>query len=109
MTIYTGRFLVSRNILEMYFPIIPKASNWTPPINKMIQTKLAQPETLPPIVSLRIMINRIPRIEAKNETDPAHSERFNGASEKLIKPSIEYLNKLQKLHDVSPATRSRFS
>ena len=93
----------------MYFPIIPKASNWIPPINKMIQTKLAQPETLPPIVSFRIMINKIPKIDTINEIAPAHNERSSGASEKLMKPSIEYFNKLQKFHDVSPATRSRFS
>ena len=60
----------------------------------MIQTKLAQPETLPPIVSLRIMISRIPRIDMINDAAPAQRDKSSGASEKLINPSIEYLNKL---------------
>jgi len=66
-------------------------------MNKMIQTRLAQPVTLPPIVNFRTIINKIPKIDAKNDTAPAHKERFNGASEKLMNPSIEYFNKLQKV------------
>ena len=52
----------------------------------MIQTKLGQPETLPPIVSLRIMINRIPRIDMINDAAPAQRDKSSGASEKINKP-----------------------
>ena len=34
------------------------------------------------------------------------NEILSGASEKLIIPSSEYLNRDQKLHEVFPATRS---
>lgn len=74
-----------------------------------METILAQPAILPPIVNLRIMTNNIPKKESRNESKPDQTDKFSGASEKLIKPSKEYLNKLQKLQDDSPATRSLFS
>ena len=39
---------------------------------------------------------------------PAHEAILSGASEKLMIPSIAYLNNFQKFHFVSPATRSTF-
>ena len=46
--------------------MIPKAKSWIPPIKRMIETRLAQPATLPPIVSFRITTKTIPTKEIKN-------------------------------------------
>src|SRR5699024_12661449 len=83
----------------MYFPIIPSDNSWIPPMNKIMHTRLAQPSTLPPTVNLRTIMKITPNIEAKNEAAPAQRDILSGASEKLIKPSIEYFNKLQKFQD----------
>jgi hypothetical protein len=104
-----GRFLVSRKIFAKYLPIIPKANSCRPPIKRIIVTKLAQPEILPPNVIFRITTNRIPKSERKNEHIPAQVARFRGASEKLTNPSIEYRTRLQKVQVVRPAIRCRFS
>ena len=69
--------------------MIPKAKSWIPPIKRMIETRLAQPATLPPIVSFRITTKTIPTKEIKNEKVPAHVASYKGTSEKLIKPSSE--------------------
>ena len=69
--------------------MIPKAKSWIPPIKRMIETRLAQPATLPPTISFRITTKAIPTKETKNEKVPAHVASFNGTSEKLINPSIE--------------------
>ena len=88
---------------------MPIANNCKPPMKRIIQTRLAQPLTLPPTVSLRTTMKIIPRIEDTKEMIPQTVAIFKRASEKLIKPSREYFNKDQKFHDVSPATRSRLS
>ena len=62
----------------------------------MIEIVLAQPAILPPTVNFRTTTKMIPKIDNKNEPNPAQTARFNGASEKLINPSNEYFNKLQK-------------
>ena len=69
--------------------MIPKAKSWIPPIKSMIETRLAQPATLPPMVSFRITTKKIPTKEIKNEKVPAQVASFKGTSEKLIKPSRE--------------------
>ena len=69
--------------------MIPKAKSWIPPIKRMIETRLAQPATLQPIVSFRITTKKIPTKEIKNEKVPAQVASFKGTSEKLIKPSRE--------------------
>lgn len=69
--------------------MIPKAKSWIPPIKRIIETRLAQPATLPPIVSFRITTKAIPTKEIKNEMIPAQVASFKGTSEKLIKPSSE--------------------
>ena len=47
--------------------------------------------------------------DKKVKKSPHNEEIYNGTWEKLIIPSIEYLNNFQKLHFVFPATRSTFS
>jgi hypothetical protein len=69
--------------------MIPKAKSWIPPIKRIIETRLAQPATLPPMVNFLMMTKIIPTKEIKNEKVPAHVASFKGTSEKLIKPSSE--------------------
>ena len=42
---YTGLPFVSWNILPIYSPIIPKASNWMPPKNNMTDSRVGKPDT----------------------------------------------------------------
>ena len=77
-----------------------------PPIKVMIHTVDAQPATGSPNISLRITIKMIAKKSITVIKIPNHDAIFNGTFEKLIIPSIAYLNNFQKLHLVSPAMRS---
>ena len=83
-------------------------NNCTPPKNVMIQIVDAQPVTGSPNTHFLIITNRININEAKVNTNPDQAAIVNGACEKLIIPSSEYLNNFQKLHFVFPAIRSTF-
>lgn len=74
-----------------------------------MQTKEGQPVVGSPCTNARTIINNIAINEPAHDKAPTKEAIFNGASEKFTIPSMEYLNKLQKDQDVSPATRSRFS
>ena len=69
----------------------------------------AQPATGSPNISRRIMMTA----SAKNEKNvivvPNQDAMLKGTCEKLMIPSIAYLNNFQKFHFVSPATLSTFS
>ena len=84
----------------MYFPTIPKHNNCIPPIKRIIQTNEGHPEVGSLKINVRTTINTMAIIEAKHENAPTKEARFSGASEKFTIPSIEYLNKLQKDHEV---------
>src|SRR5699024_5737476 len=89
--------------------MIPKHNSCRPPTNKNIDTIEGHPLVGSPKIRVRITMT-IKAIPApRQERAPTIDAKFKGASEKLIIPSIEYLNKLQKFQEVSPATRSRFS
>ena len=47
------------------------------------------PAILPPIVNFRMTTKAIPRMDRRKDPIPAQMDRFKGASEKLIKPSME--------------------
>ena len=104
-----GLCFVSRYVLDMYCPIIPRHKSWIPPIKITTQMIEAQPATGSPNISRRIMMTA----SAKNEKNvivvPNQDAMLKGTCEKLMIPSIAYLNNFQKFHFVSPATLSTFS
>ena len=74
-----------------------------------MQTREAQPSTGSPQISLRTMTKMIAIKETNVRKIPPKDAIDNGVWEKLTMPSRAYLNSFQKLHLVSPATRSTFS
>ena len=93
----------------MYCPIIPIQKSCTPPINVMIHAVDAHPVTGSPKTSFRIIIKITATKDNTVMNIPNQDANANGACEKLIIPSIAYLNSFQKFHFVSPATRFTFS
>ena len=92
----------------MYCPIIPILKSCIAPIKIIAHIVDAHPATGSPkhtllIIMISIIINAINVIPI-----PLHDAILRGTSEKLIIPSIAYLNNFQKFHFVSPATRSTF-
>ncbi len=73
----------------MYLPMIPRHSNWMPPINKKIDTIEGQPAVGSPNNNARAMINKIAIPEPIQERAPVKEAIVSGASEKLTIPSIE--------------------
>ena len=75
-------------------------NNCKPPINNIIETNEGQPV----VGSLKINVLMITTIiaitEHTQEKAPINDAIFKGASEKLMIPSIEYLNRLQNDQDV---------
>ena len=88
---------------------MPRQNSCTPPMNRIIQIVEGQPATLSPMQRARINTTSNATTAAQVKKIPLHEAIFKGASEKLVIPSKEYLNSFQKLHFVSPATRSTFS
>ena len=75
----------------------------------MIQARLGHPPTgSPQIKVLQIMTIIIIKAMKQNKT-PKKAAIVRGAVVKATIPSMAYLNSFQKLHFVSPATRSTFS
>src|SRR5699024_4194642 len=104
-----GLFLVSKKILLIYFPMIPRQSSWIPPINKIMTTREGHPAVGSPNINARSMMINPAIMEITNIKAPVYEAIDKGISEKLIIPSTEYLNKLQKDQVVLPATLSLFS
>ena len=69
----------------------------------------AHPATGSPQIRRRTTMKIRNRKETQVISIPNQDAMFSGALEKLIMPSMAYLNSFQKLHLVVPATRSTFS
>ena len=80
----------------MYCPIIPIQKSCTPPINVMIHAVDAHPVTGSPKTSFRIIIKITATKDNTVMNIPNQDANANGACEKLIIPSIAYLNSFQK-------------
>ena len=81
-------------------------SNCKPPKKRRIVTIEVQPEVGLPIIKVLTTIKNIKIKDTRHTNPPTKKDMLSGASEKLIIPSSEYLNRDQKLHEVLPATRS---
>ena len=73
---------------------------------KIKQTNEGQPDVGSFKSNVRITMTTIAIMAARKEKKPTNEAKASGNSEKATIPSKEYLNKLQKDHEVSPATRS---
>ena len=89
--------------------MIPRQKSCRPPIKMITQIVEAQPATGSPQISRRTTIMIKNRKETPVMSMPNQEAMLSGAWEKLMMPSIAYLNSFQKLHLVLPATRSTFS
>ena len=89
--------------------MIPKQNNCIPPIKIMTQIVEAHPATGSPKINCHTMTINNAIKEHNVIKIPNQEAMLIGACEKLIIPSIAYLNNFQKLHLVSPATLSTFS
>ena len=83
--------------------------NCSPATNKIMHTSEGQPATGSPHTSFLIKKNSSIANERAVQNVPKPEAIIIGASEKLMIPSMAYLNSFQKLHFVSPATLSTFS
>ena len=84
-----GRFFTSIYVLARYCPRIPVQKNCTPPINNMIHTWDAQPDTGSPKISF-LTITKIIMIKAsaQNRT-PITDAKSSGTVENARIPSTE--------------------
>ena len=81
--------------------MIPRQNSCRPPIKMITQIVEAQPATGSPQISRRMTIMTRKRKEKIVIIIPNQEAMLSGALEKLMMPSMAYLNSFQKLHLVS--------
>lgn len=85
--IYIGLFLVSKYVLDKYWPIIPMQNNWIPLTKKIIHTNDGQPDVGSPIIRVLIMITNIRIKDIRQNIIPIIELIANGVVENAVIPS----------------------
>lgn len=97
--------MVSRYILDIYSPIIPRHNSCTPPKKTIIQASDGHPATGSEKSIALMKIKSIATTPTPHRISPNIDAMERGVIEYANIPSIEYLNNFQKDHFVSPALR----